>query len=322
MKGYIILVLLTTYACIGMADDYDNGRYRYDSNSLYYPCKSDMERLETSGELMSSIRALTDDYMSLDYSCQNLIKQTPLYVCQDDIYNLCNGDSLPILEPVVINDTVGTTDSSTGMNLNTNYGYCVDRPSTKAAVRQMASPMLCLANHASELSHMCSREFNKTATAACASDIAQFCSDEKPHKTFKCLFENRDELSYDCQSYIPYSFETKDAKLSGAAYFFGTDALYQPCESGYQTYDDYSYGCHGWRVAAGIIVHVLIFGAVACCLCRCIRRCRARRCRNAQGLSVAVPIAVPVMQVPREMGSMTAVPTAPADGTDNYQRIL
>jgi len=312
-------VLLAAYACLGLADDYGYGPYSSTSNSISYPCREDMERLGTSGELMSSIRALADDYASLSYSCQDLITRTPLYLCQDDIYNLCNGDSLPSLEPAVINETVETTNPATGLDLHSSFEYCIDRASTKASIRQIASPMLCLANHVSELSHMCAREFNKTATAVCAADIAQFCSDEKPHKTFKCLYENRDELSLDCQTYIPYAIESKDARFASAASFFGADTRYAPCDSDYQRYDDYYDRCHGWKVAGSVVAHVLIFGAVACCLCRCIRRCRARRCRSAQGLPTVVPVAVPVMQVPREMGSM---PTAPADGTDNYQRIL
>jgi len=316
-----------SYTCLGLGDDYDYERSHYDDSSssgLAYHCLTDLQRFGTSGELMSSVRALADDYDNLSYECRDLLTSTPLYMCQDDIYNLCNGDSLPILEPAEINETINTPSpsTSTSTNLNSGYNNCFDRRSTKALLRQIAPPMRCLASHASELSHMCSREFNKSTTAICASDIARFCSDEKPHKTFQCLLENREELTYECKINIVSYVDSKDSKIGESAYFFGAHRVYKYCAYDNQTNDDYYSGCYGWRIARAVILHVLVIGAVLCCLCKCIRRCRARRCRNAQALPVAVPVAVPVMPVTRELGSMTALPTAPADGSDNYQRIL
>ena len=71
----------------------------------------------------------------------------------------------------------------------------------------------CLNEHASQLSTACQEqlsqfqskmaEWKQAFQQACGSDAQTYCADASgPHATFKCLHDNKDQLSEGCQSFL------------------------------------------------------------------------------------------------------------------------
>jgi len=128
-----------------------------------------------------------------------------------------------------------------------------------------------------------------------------FCSDVKPHKTFKCLMENKYKLSSLCTNFI-----TEEAGQNMK--FFGVEPVYTSCESNYPY--PYYYSCSsdaGWAIAFFVLLGVMIlYALVKVCIWR---RARRQRMAHAAVIIGQVPSVVPVAQavpiVPLTSGEYT-----------------